>query len=155
WQTGGLLFVTNATVVGFLGVGQMTISNGTWLTSDASGVVLGGGGSARGTLNIAGGTNSIPSSLVLGTSDCAATGIVSVTGGELRITNSLANALLLVESGTLSISGGLVEINTIILSNSCAHFSRTGGTLIYGTATLDPNRDEDADGISNGYEQSH
>jgi hypothetical protein len=41
------------------------------------------------------------------------------------------------------------------MTNVCAHFVRTGGTLVYGSAILNPNADADGDGIPNGYEQAH
>jgi hypothetical protein len=40
------------------------------------------------------------------------------------------------------------------MTNACATFTRTGGTLIYGTAVLLPTRDDDGDGMPNGFEQS-
>jgi T5SS/PEP-CTERM-associated repeat protein len=152
WQTGGSLIVTNVGVfVGSFGIGQMTVSNGTWL---ANSVAVAANAGAQGTLTFVGGTNNVNTLMRIGV-PCTATGTVIVAGGELRVTNASANASLEVNSGTLTISGGLVEINTLILTNSCAHFVHTGGMLIYGTAVLDPNRDDDGDGIPNGYEQDH
>src|SRR5262249_16952805 len=86
---------------------------------------------------------------------CSSTGIVNVTGGETYITNVFGNATLEVRSGTLTISGGLLQVDQIIITNACAHFVRTGGTLIYSKVVLIATRDDDGDGIPNGYEQSH
>ena len=41
------------------------------------------------------------------------------------------------------------------MTDACAHFSRTGGVLNYGSAVLDPTGDADGDGIPNSWEQSH
>ena len=40
-------------------------------------------------------------------------------------------------------------------SNACAHFVRTGGTLIYSNVVLNANDDTDGDGIPNGYELAY
>ena len=53
------------------------------------------------------------------------------------------------------LNSGTVVVDTFVMTNACAHFVRTGGTLIYKTAVLDPNADADGDGIPNGYEQAH
>ncbi len=151
WMTGGQLSVAGSTLIGFNGVGEMIVSGGTWF---ASGVYIPYPG-ARGMLSVAGGTTTISSSLTIGTTQCGDTGIVVMAGGSLYVTNSSGTAVLEVQSGTLTISGGTLRADKIILTNACSHFVRTGGTLIYGTAVLNPNDDTDGDGLRNGYEQSH
>ena len=153
WVTGGILDATGQEIdLGtFHGSGQMTVSNGTMLaTYITAGTVLGAG-----TLTVAGGTNSVFSSLTLGDPDCSATGVVNVVGGNLFVTNGAGNAVLDVENGTFTLSSGTVVVDTFVLTNACAHFVRTGGTLIYNTAVLNSNADTDGDGIPNGYEQAH
>ncbi len=155
WMTGGQLVITNnETAVGNRGVGQMTVSNGTWHARD---VIVGYLSGAQGTLTVAGGTNSIASTLIVGDLACTATGIVNVTSGNLFVTNAAGTATLEVRSGSFNLSGGHVEVDTIILTNSCASFSRTGGTLLYNTAVLVTNNflaDADGDGINNAWEQA-
>jgi T5SS/PEP-CTERM-associated repeat protein len=151
WQTGGLLIVTNSNMsVGSSGIGQMTVSNGTWL---AGTVFVAGNAGSKGTLNVEGGTNSARR-MFIGSDSCASTGIVTVTGGSLIITN-VGFGVIEIRSGTFTMSGGFVQADEIILTNSCANFARTGGTLIYSNALLIASRDDDGDGISNGYEQDH
>jgi hypothetical protein len=151
WMTDGLLTVSNGFVdIGSQGIGRMTVSNGTWTSRN---VAIAFGGSSQGTLTIAGGTT-ICTNMILGTANCAAVGILNVAGGALYVTNN-GNAVLEIRSGTLTLSSGILEVDKFVMTNSCAHFVRTGGTLIYGTAVLSPNRDDDGDGIPNGYEQSH
>src|SRR3989442_216500 len=63
WLTGNsaqLVTTNNSLAVGSSGVGQMTVSNGTWL---ARGPTVGYTGGSQGTLTIAGGTNRLSSLL--------------------------------------------------------------------------------------------
>jgi hypothetical protein len=52
-------------------------------------------------------------------------------------------------------SGGFLQVDKLVVTNSCGHFMHTGGTLLYGQLVLDPNMDNDGDGIPNGYELAH
>jgi hypothetical protein len=151
WLTGGEL-LSPGTFVGLNGVGRMNVSNGTWR---GGGVFVANNAGSKGDLKIAGGTNLLTGPMWIGSESCASTGIVTVTGGSLYITNASGFGALEVRSGTFTQSGGLVQVDTFVLTNSCAHFTRTGGTLIYSNAVLVASRDDDGDGISNGYEQSH
>jgi hypothetical protein len=153
WLTAGQLAVTNgSSIVGSNGMGSMTISNGTWLARD---VKVGTTYGAQGTLTIAGGTCNAYSGLTIGTSDCSGTGTVIVAAGSLFATNAAHDAVLDLENGSFTLNSGMVVVDTFVLTNACAHFVRTGGTLIYGSAVLNPNDDTDGDGIPNGYEQAH
>jgi hypothetical protein len=156
WQTGGQIITTNTDIsIGGLfspAVGRMTVSNGTML---AKNLFVAAQSSGLGTFTAAGGTNSVYTSLILGDDFCVGTGTVVVASGRLFVTNAAGNAALEVHSGTLAISGGLLQANKIVISNACAHFSRTGGVLTYGAAFLVSTRDDDGDGIPNGYEQSN
>jgi hypothetical protein len=151
WLTGGQLLASDIRL-GRRGYGQMTVSNGSTAVST---ILLGIEAGSVGTLTIAGGSCSVDTSMNLSAVDCTATGIVNITGGSLNVTNSAGNATLEVINGTLTLSGGTLRVDKFILTNACAHFVRTGGTLIYGSAVLDPTRDDDGDGIPNGYEQAH
>ena len=151
WMTDGLLTVSNGFVnIGSSGIGRMTVSNGTWMSRN---IVIAFGGSSQGTLTINGGTT-ICTNMILGSANCAAVGILNVAGGALYVTNA-GNAVLEIRSGTLTLSSGTLVVDKFVMTNSCAHFVRTGGTLIYGSAVLDANRDDDGDGIPNDYEQAH
>ena len=152
WMTGGQLLTSSTSGLGGAGVGRMILSNGTWESLWTS---VGQFAGAQGTLTILGGTNTVDGWLHIGTSDCKATGTVTVAGGSLFVTNDSANAVLDVENGTFTLSSGTVIVNTFVMTNSCARFVRTGGTLIYGNAILNPNADTDGDGIPNGYELAH
>jgi len=158
WVTGGQVLATNKdlstdaiTIIGRFGFGQFTVSNGLFMTENVRIPQFTG---AQGVFTIAGGTTTA-TNLVVGLSDCSATGTLVVTGGGLFVTNAAGNATLDIENGTFNLSGGSVVVDKMILTNPCAHFVRTGGTLMYGTVMLDPNGDADGDGIPNGYEQAH
>ena len=154
WVTGGQLSVHNSLVIGGpSGIGQMSISNGAWFATDVYIPYPGPG--PRGILTIAGGTATISSNLFIGTSLCDGAGSLVMSGGGLYVTNSTHTAVLEVEGGTLTISGGTLRADKIVITNACAHFIRTGGTVTYGSVVLNPNDDTDGDGILNGYEQSH
>lgn len=152
WQTGGRIVVTNTTLL-FHDHGLMTASNGTLVTSNV--FLSSTGGDGRSTFNIAGSTNHVYASLLLGDEFCSGTGIVNMTSGQLFVTNGAGNATLDVRSGTLTISGGLLVADKIVITNPCAHFVSSGGAIFYNTAILPPNGDADGDGIPNGYELSH
>ena len=151
WLTGGEL-LSSGVYVGLNGIGNMTVSNGTW---QASTVLVAQNAGSNGTLNIAGGTNFLSFGLLIGNDNCTSTGIVTMTGGSLYATNEFGFGSLQVRSGTFTISGGTLIVDNIVLTNTCAHFARTGGTLIYSNAYLVASRDDDGDGIPNGYEQNH
>ncbi len=152
WMTGGQLAIGSEASIGVIGVGRMIVSNGTWQTQF---VMLGSFAGAEGDLTVVGGTNIANTKLTIGTANCSATGTLTVVGGTLFVTNDSGNAVLDVESGTFTLSSGTVVVDQFVMTNACAHFVRTGGTLIYGSALLNPNDDTDGDGIPNGYELAH
>jgi len=158
WITGGALELTNniatANIFTHDGLAQLTVSNGT-LTADVaflSSLSLVG----RGTFTFIGGTSTINTNMVLGNYGCGSgQGNVVVAGGSLFVTNASQTAVLEVRNGTLEIDSGTLTVDKLVMTNPCANFIRTGGTLVYGNLVLDPNADTDGDGIPNGYEQSH
>lgn len=153
WLKGGQLNVINgATGVGFYDSGHMTISNGIWGTRN---VIVGGNPGSVGTLTVAGGVSLVYSNVTIGNTNCTAGGIVLINGGELHVTNDDATATLEVRNGILIQTGGVLDIDRIVVTNPCAHFIHMGGTLIYGLQTLDPRLDADGDGIPNGYEMAN
>jgi T5SS/PEP-CTERM-associated repeat protein len=161
WLTGGTITAVGfpywTSQVGYGGVGQMTISNGAWRTSR---IVVGQGAGARGTLTIAGGevvANATVSygGLLIGTYGCRSTGVVAITSGLLFVTNDTHNCELEVRSGTLTIAGGYVQVDRIIITNACANFVRTGGALVYSGGLILAAADTDGDGIPNSYEVAH
>jgi len=93
--------------------------------------------------------------LWIGFNSTSCDNLLRMDSGNLIITNATADAVFEVRNGKLILNGGLLQVDRFVMSNACAQFVRTGGTLIYGTAVLDPSRDDDGDGMPNGWEQSH
>ncbi|MGO9244273.1 MAG: hypothetical protein ACLPT4_16370 [Verrucomicrobiia bacterium] len=132
WMTGGALtataYPTTGIIVGNSGAGQMVVSNGSTVVASTLfvGTALGQGG----TLTVAGGVSSVYSNLTIGSSDCAGVGTVIITNGSLFVTNAAHNAVLDVESGTLTLNGGTLVVDILVTTNPCSSFGQTGGTLI-------------------------
>ena len=152
WIAGGQLTMTNNySIIGNSGVGQMTISNGTVM----AGSMVVGNGSNPGSLTVAGGTMTVLSNLTVGNCGGAMTGIVTITGGALYVTNAAHNAVLDVRSGTFMITGGAIVADTLVMTNACGRFLNLGGSVTITTKLLDPNLSADGDGIPNGWKQRY
>ena len=153
WVTGGQMIATNdTTAVGYSSIGRMTVSNG---TVETLGMFVGRLGDSQGTLTVAGGTLISWGDVVVG--DCAtnATGQIVVNGGDLFVINASHNAVLEVKQGTLTVNSGLLFVDTLVATNPCAQIIHNGGWLIYDNLVLDPNGDNDGDGMPNGWEQAY
>ena len=46
-------------------------------------------------------------------------------------------------------------MDTLVITNACGRFLKTGGTLSITTTNISTSLDADGDGIPNSYEQSH
>ncbi|HTS17886.1 MAG TPA: hypothetical protein VMP11_09960 [Verrucomicrobiae bacterium] len=144
WMTGGQLTVTNgSTSIPSVGIGQMTVSNGTWLASVVS---VAGHDDALGALTIAGGTSCISTSLTFGDTECDSTPIGLVSGGSLFVTNGAHTAMLEIEGGTLTQSGGTLTVDQLVMANTCAQFIQTGGAFII----TGPSRFDQGDSVLSG-----
>lgn len=125
WVTGGQLVMTNdVAAIGSSGVGQVTVSNGTWL---ARNVFLGD----MATLTVAGGTSRLSSYLSVG--DAAGeTSVVWVTGGQLVVTNDLS-FIGDIGVGQATVSNGTWLARDIVVakaSGSRGTLTAAGGTNI-------------------------
>jgi autotransporter family porin len=132
--------------------GELNVWDGTVL---ADSILVGPSTRSLATITMSGGLVQVKSAFQIGGGGCVATDIVEVAGGTLLVTNAAQNAVLEVRNGSLQLSGGSVIIDKLVITNSCAHFIRTGGTLVAGNIVLDPNMDADGDGIPNGFEQNN
>jgi hypothetical protein len=134
WVSGGQLIVTqklDGAEIDVGGIAQMTVSNGTIMTDVMR---LGGLAGSDGTFTVAGGSSSVFSNVTIG-SGCASPGTVIVAGGGLFVTNATHNAVLDLESGTLTLSGGTLVADIFVKTNPCGFFQQTGGTLVVGGVT--------------------
>jgi hypothetical protein len=131
WLTGGVLTNRTTTVGDNSGSGQITVSNATMVGQR----ITVGSFAGKGTMTIAAGASSFYSNMTVGSFACTATGTVIVAGGELDVTNATHNAVLDVESGALTLSGGTLVVDILVKTNPCASFQQTGGTLVVGGVT--------------------
>jgi hypothetical protein len=116
-----------------------TISSGGSLTVDGGSITVNGGLVVDGGALLTNGTVSIYSNMVVG--DCVAgiTGTVSIAGGSLYVTNNAQTVVLDIRDGTFLVSSGVLQADTLVITNPCAQFLHTGGTLLAANVVLDPN----------------
>jgi hypothetical protein len=154
---GGEVVVTNGAIrmgSDSFNTAQMTVSGGR-LAANRIEIGTLSPINGAGTLTIAGGTTTVSTGIVLGDCPSSSAGYAIVTGGELNVTNDEMTAFIDVRGGQLVLSNGILQVDTLVMTNRCGLFVRGGGTLIAGSVVLDPNYDADGDGIPNGYEQAH
>src|SRR5438045_3833468 len=77
--------------------------------------------------------------MVLGHCLTGGIGVLNMAGGNLYVTNAAHNAFIDVRSGQMALTGGTVQVDKLVLTNSCGSFLHTGGTLVAGSVVLDPN----------------
>ncbi|HUJ11033.1 MAG TPA: thrombospondin type 3 repeat-containing protein [Verrucomicrobiae bacterium] len=149
WMADGQLYVSD----GVMSMGQVTISNGFVSVPDA--LIASASAASTGTLAVVGGSFSACSSLVIGDCSSNAIGQVLLGGGALIVTNAGQPAFIDLQNGTLTVNSGSLITDKLVMTNSCGHFVKNGGSVVISTLQLDPALDADGDGIPNGYEQSH
>ena len=128
--------------------GEGKVGNGS--LSDSNTVLVAEGGSWQnntltvgglGTSNsvvVAGGSVSA-TSLVIGSASPVCNNLLELDGGSVVVTNSTHDAVLDVRYGQLTLNGGTVQADILVMTNSCSSLVHTGGTLIVGNVILDPN----------------
>jgi hypothetical protein len=147
WINNGLVGVYDIHV-GQDSVGTMTVSNGAVQTST---LFLGYNTGSSGVLNMVGGDIEVAGWMYVSVNDCTMPSTFNMSGGTVNITNSTHTALFEMDGGTFTMSGGTLRADKIVITN-CAHFVRTGGTIICTNVVLDPNDDTDGDGIPNAFD---
>ncbi len=113
--------------------GSLTVGGGSITVSGSNGLAINGGAI------LTNGTVSVYSNMIVGDCGAGVTGTVSITGGSLYVTNGTQTGVLNVRDGTLIISGGLLQADTLVITNSCAQLIHTGGTLLAANVVLDSN----------------
>ncbi|MCG3148584.1 MAG: hypothetical protein PCFJNLEI_02029 [Verrucomicrobiae bacterium] len=135
WVTGGVTTITNSTsFIGYNGVGQLTISNGTVQMSQ---VYVGSFSGSLGTLTVAGGSYLLKSSLYAGQSSLSK-GAVWVTGGEVDISKNYIYVGYF-GLGELNVSNGALRSAGMVLGSSAGAIGMAtfaGGTNIIDTLTI-------------------
>jgi hypothetical protein len=118
---------------------SFSILSGGSLTVGGGSITVNGGLVVDGGALLTNGTVSIYSNMVVG--DCVAgiTGTVSIAGGSLYVTNRTQTGVLDVRDGTFLLSSGVLQADTLVLTNPCVQFIHTGGTLLAANVVLNPN----------------
>lgn len=91
-------------------------------------LTIGDFGSGNQLLVTNGGTV-LAGNLFVGANSGSANNRVTVDGGTLRVTNATASAMLDVRRGTNVLTAGLIEADTLLVTNATGHFKFNGGTL--------------------------
>ncbi len=81
--------------------------------------------------------------------------LVQLDSGNIVVTNATHDAMLEVSSGKFILNGGVVQADTLVVTNACGRFVRNGGTLLYSQLVLDPALSAVGDGIPNGWKQQY
>jgi T5SS/PEP-CTERM-associated repeat protein len=144
-QGGNSLVVSNGGLVSdgsaLVGYGASAASNNMVRLVDGgmwrNGVLYVGEGGSSNSLVISGGSVSA-TNLVVGVASSTCNNVVDLNGGSLTVTNKGAG-ILEVRHGELVLNGGVLQADTLVITNSCAQFIHTGGTLIVSNVVLDPN----------------
>ena len=152
WLQGGEMLATNPSANVGISRGRLVVSNATVIARAAS---VGTGFNNVGSISIDGGTVTVLTALSLGTCAFNSTGMVSVTGGALLVTNVSHSAELQINSGTVTVSGGRLTVDKLVITNACGRFIKAGGDVVITTLLLGSALDADGDGLPNGWEQSH
>jgi T5SS/PEP-CTERM-associated repeat protein len=148
---GGQVLSTYAIVGGLGPPNSVLLTNGgVW---QSSALVIGYQGSSN-SLVILDGTLTTTNVLV-GVNSPTCNNWVELDSGSVTVTNATADATFEVRQGKLILNGGTLQVDRFVMTNACAQFVRTGGTLLYGTAVLDPNASAVGDGIPNGWKQQY
>ncbi len=130
WLTGGTLILTNGTVyVGRTHPGELIVSNGTALCHD----VFVGYDNA-GILRMINGLMSVTAGFTVGHLP-GSTGMVWITGGQLIVTNQPA---LIGDAGVgqITMTGGYVLTDSLVMSNAQGRFFLQGGLLDCGNTQV-------------------
>jgi len=130
--------------------GAFIVSNG--VASFLSGYV---GFDNTGTMSMYNGTVNIYSNLVVGDCGASVTGSVLLAGGTLYVTNATHNAVLDVRDGTFTVNGGVLVVDTLVVTNPCGHLVLVSGTISATTTNLDPTLSAVGDGIPNSWKQQY
>jgi len=148
----------------FVGGGQLVVTNGEIMAKPGGSIAVEGGLlaansitiddygfgegiynpitdalSVTGTLAINGGSVTAFTGITLG--DCASSfvGQIAMDGGQLIVTNTAGTGFIDVQKGQLVLSDGVLQVDKLVMTNSCGSLVHTGGTLIVGSVILDPN----------------
>jgi hypothetical protein len=129
---GGQLFVTNAPL--WIDTTRCVVSGGMLA---ATTIQVGNFG--PGILSLDGGSVTVSTGITVGNCVINSIGQINQSGGELIVTNADHTGFIDVQDDQLALSGGVLQVDKLVMTNGCSGFIHTGGTLIVGSVVLDPN----------------
>src|ERR1017187_6055716 len=147
----GSVFITNVTRSAFIDV-----RNGT--------VEVGGGRLVADTLLMTnfcgtfvhnGGTSTIGSSVVIGGMVSNGVSQITINGGVFAVTNAAQTATLNVMDGTLTVNGGTLIADNVVMTNVSGRLFHVGGAVSVRTMMLDPNLSATGDALPNWWKQQY
>ena len=107
------------------------------------------------SVTVAGGTV-LATNLVIGIDTATCDNWVQLDSGNVFVTNATGDAVLEARYGTLILNGGTLQVDTLVMTNTCGLFVwNGGGTVIVNNLMLDPNLSAVGDGIPNGWKQQY
>jgi len=77
--------------------------------------------------------------LTIGFASIACNNLLQLDSGSVIVTNAAHTGTLEIRHGALIANGGILQADTLVITNLCAQFVHTGGTLVVGKVVLDPN----------------
>jgi T5SS/PEP-CTERM-associated repeat protein len=104
--------------------------------SNSSSLYVGYEGTSN-LVQVAGGSV-VATNIIVGVASAACNNLLKLDSGSLIVTNNGAGVLE-VRYGQLILNGGVLQADTLVITNPCAQFVHTGGMLIVGKVVLDPN----------------
>jgi T5SS/PEP-CTERM-associated repeat protein len=125
---GGRLEVVDHPIwVGREGTGQLVVSNGL-VQALGLNVAAVATNTASGTASFMSGSMILSSNLVVG-SESNSIAQMSLSGGDITVTNSSASAAVDIFSGTFSLAGGQLTVDRLLVPTSAGQLAFSGGTL--------------------------
>ncbi|MGD1019471.1 MAG: hypothetical protein ABSA12_09145 [Verrucomicrobiia bacterium] len=128
--------VNNQCTVGYLGGSSnvvRVVDSGVWQNGA---LIIGSQGSSNSVVVENG--SLAAAKLVVGAASTTCDNVLELDSGNLVVANN-GSGVLEVRNGQLILNGGVLQADTLVMTNACAQFIHTGGTLIVSNVLLDPN----------------
>jgi T5SS/PEP-CTERM-associated repeat protein len=87
------------------------------------------------SLAVAGGSV-FATNLTIGFASATCDNLVQLDSGSVIVTNAIADAVLEVRQGTFILNAGVLQVDRFVMTNACAQFVHTGGTLSSGGTSV-------------------
>jgi hypothetical protein len=125
-------------------------SGGIWRNHE----LLVGDGGSHNALFVDGGSV-FATNMTVGYASLYYNNLVQLDSGQIVVTNLTHGAVLEVYGGSFVLNGGILRVDTLIVTNDGAQFMHISGTLIYRSLQLNPNQSVVGDGIPNWWKQQY